>query len=545
MKEANNYPGGDFEDIMSSSKRDDSYEDIISSSSYSQLKNDRGTVNFNSFADYNEDTAYYYRKKKRGLAKVINDAYFKVRKWWKCMKKGKKAALVTVTSLVLILICLFVWLFNVFDYDYNRITTNPEDLGAPVTPISEEVINIALFGIDTRDTKDSKTFTGNADSIMILSLNTKTKKIKIMSVVRDTLVRIEDKNGKVTYNKINSAYARGGPELAIKTLNQNFGLDIMKYATVNFYGMADIIDAVGGIEATITQDEIDRYPLYSINFCIREICEHKGIKNVEPYLIKKKGTQHLNGIQAVAYSRIRMGRNVWGTNNDFGRSDRQRYVMEQLFNKAKDMKASQFLPFAEALCPCVQTNYKPTEIASIASNILLNSPQFEQYRLPETEGKKNFLMNSPKGSFGSVVYYDLAYAKRAVHAIIYDDITMDQFIEQNPVEKNDWYGDIIGKPTQTPTPQKPSTPTPTPDTGNDKPEDGDTPDDDTPTDKPEDKPNTDDGDGNDGDSGGDSDGGDGNGDGDSGDGDSGDNSGDGGSGDSSGGDSGGDTEGEE
>lgn len=464
------------------------------------------------------------------------------------MKKGKKAALVTVTSLVLILICLFVWAFNIFDYDYNRITTNPEDLGAPVTPISEEVINIALFGIDTRDTKDSKSFKGNADSIMILSLNTKTKKIKIMSVVRDTLVRIEDKNGKVTYNKINSTYAKGGPELAIKTLNQNFGLDIMKYATVNFYGMAEIIDAVGGIEATITQDEIDRYPLYSINFCIREICQHKGIKNVEPYLIKKKGTQHLNGIQAVAYSRIRMGRNVWGTNNDFGRSDRQRYVMEQLFNKAKDMKASQLLPFAEALCPCVQTNYKPTEIASIASNILLNSPQFEQYRLPETEGKKNFLMNSPQGSFGSVVYYDLDYAKRAVHAIIYDDITMDQFIEQNPVEKNDWYGDIIGKPTQKPSTQNPSTPTPTPDTGDDKPSDGDDKPTDKPEDKPDDKPNTDGGDGNDGDGNGDGNEG-GNSDGDSGD--SGDSGGSGSGGNDSGdsgsdgGDSGGDTEGEE
>lgn len=374
------------------------------------------------------------------------------------MKKGKKAALITVTAVLLILILLFGKVISLTSsYDYNPISTNPEDLGIEGGQIDEAVINVALFGIDTRGLD---TFEGNADSIMILSLNTETKKIKIISVVRDTLVGIEDSNGKVTYGKINSAYQKGGPELAVKTLNQTFGLDIMKYATVNFYGMAEIIDAVGGIEATITQDELTRYPGYDINTCIKEICNYKGVKS-SSYIIKKAGKQHLNGIQAVAYARIRMGENVWGTNNDFGRTDRQRYVMEQLFNKAKEMKASQFLPFAEALLPCVQTNYKPTEIASLASNILIHSPVFEQYRLPMVENGKSFLMDSPKGSFGSVVYYDLAYAEKAVHAIIYDDMTMDEFIEKNPIEKNDWYGEITGKSSSSSSSSsKPSTSTP-------------------------------------------------------------------------------------
>jgi LCP family protein required for cell wall assembly len=122
--------------------------------------------------------------------------------------------------------------------------------------IDKKIINIALFGIDTR-TENS--FEGLSDSIMVLSLNTETKTVKIISFMRDTLVPIEQPNGKKLCNKINSAYAKGGPELAIKTLNQNFGLDISEYATVNFYGMAEIIDAVGGIEIDVQKQEINGY----------------------------------------------------------------------------------------------------------------------------------------------------------------------------------------------------------------------------------------------------------------------------------------------
>ena len=485
--EKNRLNAEDLEDIVSSSEASEEFEDVFSSSKQPPRKNSKETLDFNSFSNYNEDAAYYYRKKKRGFAKVMSDTAFKIRSWWKGLKKGKKAALISVTAFLLVLISLFVWAFSIFDYDYRPISTNPEDLGIVGGQIDEDIINVALFGIDTRGLD---TFEGNADSIMILSLNTKSKKIKIFSVVRDTLVRIEHSSGKVEYNKINSAYAKGGPQLAVKTLNQNFGLDIMKYATVNFFGMADIIDAVGGIEATITKDELYKYPMYDINYCIKEICKAKGI-SAKSHLVSGPGKQHLDGVQAVAYARIRMGKNVWGTNNDFGRSDRQRYVMEQLFNKAKKMKANQFLPFAEALCPCVQTNYKPTEIASLADSILLHSPTFEQYRIPVAENDNSFLMPSPKGSFGSVVYYDLDYAKRALHSIIYDNTTMEGFIAENPVEKNDWYGAIVG--TKKPSAQKPSTDKPSTDKPSTDEPSTDKPSTDEPsTDEPStDKPSTD------------------------------------------------------
>jgi len=122
-------------------------------------------------------------------------------------------------------------------YNYNEIEKKPEILGFE-TVKDKRIINIALFGIDTR-TADS--FSGRSDTIMILSINTGTGKIKLISVMRDSLVPIPKESG-TSYNKINSAYATGGPELAIKTLNTIFDLDISEYVTVNFYKLADIID---------------------------------------------------------------------------------------------------------------------------------------------------------------------------------------------------------------------------------------------------------------------------------------------------------------
>jgi hypothetical protein len=155
----------------------------------------------------------------------------------------------------------------------------------------------------------------------------------------------------------------------------------------------------------------------------------------EPYYILEPGKHHLNGIQAVAYSRIRKTKNVWGTNNDYGRTDRQRYVMEQLFNKALTLEKSQYIKLAKSLIPCSETSLSYSEIIGLAFDILLKSPTFAQERMPREE----FLMTSPSTSAGSVVYYDLEYAKKIIHAFFYDDITFDDYIEQNGIEKNNWY----------------------------------------------------------------------------------------------------------
>ena len=363
--------------------------------------------------------------------------------WWKRLSGFKKGLLITVTALLaavaVVVISVLSYVSPILDYNHNPITEDPEILGFEEV-IDEEIINVALFGIDT---KNLNSFKGNSDSIMILSINVNEKKIKIISIMRDSLVPIE-RNGQTTYNKINSAYARGGPELAIKTINQNFGLDISEYATVNFGGMMDIIDAVGGIDVTLSEEESRPLNKYSkgINDGIYEACMLLG-KNPEDYYVTTPGTHHLNGLQAVAYSRIRYTPNIWGTNNDYGRTDRQRFVMEQLFNKAKTLNKTQYIDLAKALVPCTETSLSYSEIISVAYKVMLNSPTFEQARVPLKDKGKDFTMPSPSGSFGSVVYYDLNYASKIINAFIYDNITFDDYIAQNPIEKNDWYSAAV------------------------------------------------------------------------------------------------------
>ena len=393
----------EFEDISSSSKKEPEMEDVYSLSDFTGKGNKK------------------YRKRKKGIAK-----------WWSNLKPISKGLVLSVVALFLIAALLGgIYISPFLNYNYNKITNKPEDLGFE-NVIDKNIVNIALFGIDTRDTKS---FKGNSDSIMILSLNTNTKKVKVISVMRDTLVPITY-NGKTTYTKINSAYARGGPELAIKTLNTVFKLDISEYATVNFFGMVDIIDAIGGIEAELTEGEVQPRSQYrfALNGCIGEICKELGV-NPGKHYITTPGKHHLNGIQAVAYSRIRKVANIWGTNNDFGRTDRQRFVMEQLFNKAIKLEKKNYVKLAKSLIPCSETSLSYSEIMGLAVDILLKNPTFEQARIPQNE----YTMPSPNTAAGSVVYFDIYYASELLNAFIYEDIAPDKYIELNGVEKEDWY----------------------------------------------------------------------------------------------------------
>ena len=348
----------------------------------------------------------------------------------KKMKTKYKVIICLVSLFLAVLIIALIFFIDftkeTLNYNYNEITEEPEELGFEEI-IEEKIINIALFGIDSRNLNS---FKGLSDAIMILSINEKTKEIKVISIMRDTLVPIEY-GGKTIYAKINSAYSRGGPELAIKTLNTLFSLDISEYATVNFYGMADIIDAVGGIEVELAENEIG----YELNYGIREVCTKMGIP-YENYLINKSGKQTLNGIQAVSYSRMRYTSSIWGTSNDYGRTDRQRYIMEQLFNKAINMDKSRYIPLAKAMIPCCETSLSFSEIIKTATSVLLSSPTFEQARVPMEE----YQMTSKYiNGVGSCVYYDLAYAGKIINAFIYDDIAPSDYIAQYGVEKNDWY----------------------------------------------------------------------------------------------------------
>ncbi len=415
---------------------DEKYEDIIASMQQNDV---------DEYEDIVSDTSRAVGKHiYEDISSTTEVKGFKA--WWKQLTKGKKATLISVASLLLVIVLLLVWFFSYFKYNYNSITGDPDKLGFSGVK-DKHVINVALFGVDSRD---ETVFSGNTDSIMILSLNTKTKKVKIFSVMRDTFVPMEYE-GKTYYGKINSAYAKG-PEHAIKTINQIFDLDISEYATVNFYGMTDIINAVGGITATITKDELTwkGYDHPNLNNCMDEICAQMGL-DPKDYYIHTDGEQKLNGVQAVAYARVRNCTSVWGTRDDFGRTDRQRHVMQQLFNSAITMKKTQYVNLIKALIPCSETSLSYSDVLSLAVNVLLSSPTFEQYRLPPAEYQSDFLMKSPSG-YGSVIYLDLNYASKLINAVIYDNVTMEQYITENGIERNDWYSGSSTTETRRPTP---------------------------------------------------------------------------------------------
>ena len=180
----------------------------------------------------------------------------------------------------------FFYLKHMLD-GMNRVTmtSDKEELGITEdNETSTEVINIALFGVDTRDFSEDS---GRSDSMIVLTIDKKNNKIKLTSLARDTRVYVEGHG----YEKLAHAYAYGGAQLAIRTINSSFGLDIQDYVTVNFAQLADIIDTIGGVVVNVDQDEAD---VMNTNY----------IEN-EADRVTELGDIRLNGAQAVAYSRNR------------------------------------------------------------------------------------------------------------------------------------------------------------------------------------------------------------------------------------------------
>ena len=339
---------------------------------------------------------------------------------FKSYSKTKKTVISIVAVLLVLLIIALSTFFIVFKYRYNGMFgISGEELGVTTENLPEGVTNIALFGVDSRANK----FKGNTDSIMVLSVDTVHKKIKITSVMRESLVNI---NGYSPY-KINSAYAKGGPSLAINTLNTNFGLNITEYATINFSGMSKIIDAVGGIEVELTNAEVK-----DANIHIKYMAQEQ---DVEATYIKKAGKQLLNGLQAVSFSRIRHVATVDGVNNDYGRTDRQRLVMNQLFNKALTLSPGELTKLVKTCLPYLETSLDYFEIIKLAGILMVDGIQFSQMRIPQ----QDYVISGMSVRGGSTVYYNLNYAKDVLHAYIYDDMSYEDYKAENGVDKTGWY----------------------------------------------------------------------------------------------------------
>lgn len=221
-------------------------------------------------------------------------------------------------------------------------------------PSDKDITNILLLGVDSRNPKVDK---GLSDSIIILTIDRKNNVLKMTSIMRDCYVYIP---GYKTPDKINAAHSLGGPELAMRTINNTLRLNIEKYMVVNFQSMADIIDIAGGVTIKIT--EVERVQLNTM------LTTNK---------VKASGSQKVDGTQAVMFARIRK------IDSDYERTRRQRDVLSALFVGFKDASTVNKAQMIQKGLSNITTNMTAKEITSLGLDVMPRmSSEIQQLRLP-------------------------------------------------------------------------------------------------------------------------------------------------------------------
>ena len=276
-------------------------------------------------------------------------------------KTKSKALKIFLRILLAILIIIVILAGVAADLVANKLgKINIEEIDKTAIGISEETKeelsgyrNIALLGIDSR--ADDYGLGNRSDCIIIASMDQKTKNIKLLSVYRDTYMQVEE-HGKQVLDKVTHAYSYGGAQNTLKSLNTNLDLNISEYVTVNFDAVIAAVDAMDGV--TI---DIDSSELKYINDYIDATSKTSGIKSSN---ITKTGKQKLDGVQAVAYSRIR-----YTAGGDYKRTERMRTVIEAMLSKAKTLSVGQLNKLVDTILPRVSTNISATEILGLIPSI--------------------------------------------------------------------------------------------------------------------------------------------------------------------------------
>lgn len=288
------------------------------------------------------------------------------RKKVKLNKRGKTVVAVLLLCILVPIIAYGTHLAYILYFSETpTLVTAKEQLENSNKPIglpnAEEsgVENIVLFGVDNRTPTDH----GRTDSIIIATIDKNSKTLKLTSIMRDMFVKIGSTN---EMNRINAAYSFGGPELALETINKNFGLDIKYYTIIDFKAFQELVDIIGGVEV-----EVKDYEVNEINFYIKEINGEKST------LIKKPGFQHLNGQQALSFARIRQV-----GNGDYERTERQRVVLKSLLEQTKKMNVVKIPQMITTLASYVQTNVPLSRILSLGATVYGFNGGTESMRLP-------------------------------------------------------------------------------------------------------------------------------------------------------------------
>lgn len=274
-------------------------------------------------------------------------------------KRRRRRILFGIEIFILLILIAGVFIYaklgkmNFTSLDFSKIGVNS---GVSNNKVMKGYTTIGLVGLDNRSTKLKS---GNSDTMIIASINNDTKKVKLVSIYRDTYLRIgEDSEGNGQYSKANAAYAKGGAEQFLNMLNTNLDLNVTDFVSVDFQAVAEAVELLGGIDVELKEEEV----VHLNNYCV-ETSKVTGMDYTP--LEKKEGTHHLNGVQTVAYARIR-----YTAGNDFRRAARQREVIYKIVEKAKKSDIATLSKILDKVFPNIYTSFTKAEILQMGMSML-------------------------------------------------------------------------------------------------------------------------------------------------------------------------------
>ena len=315
-------------------------------------------------------------------------------------RRRKLAAMLAVEFVLLLLLGVGVWgiskLDKIQDLGVNKKDITINDMDDATEEVLKGYTNIALFGIDTREVGELGA--GNrSDTIMIASINNDTKKVKLVSVYRDTYMN----RGDDTYWRCNEAYARGGPAQAMNMLNTNLDLNIQYFVSVDFMALIKTIDLLGGIEADVQEEEWEWVNAYML--------ETTYITQQYGKTLDGPGLQTLYGLQATSFCRIRAT-----AGSDFRRTERQQMVLKLIAEKAKKSSLGTINSIIDEVFPLIATNIPKTEMLSMAASMM-------SYEMGETGGFPTMLENVQINGAKMLAPADLEANVRELHRFLFDE----------------------------------------------------------------------------------------------------------------------------
>ena len=294
------------------------------------------------------------------------------------MKHFKRVALILTGLIVTICLSGFGYVYFKLNKMYvkDEAVKNTEEQGTMV----EGITNILLVGTDGKYIEKWN----RSDSMMVVTIDSKNKDIRISSIARDTYVDIPG----YSTEKLTHAYAYEGIDLLREVFKVNFNLDIDKYIAVNFVSFMDIMDELGGVEVNVEEKDIKEINKY-IDACYGYY-KNKDEKDKE--YITKSGVQRLNGYQALAFSRIRY------TDSAFARDNRHREVAESVYKEFAQKGVKTYKKCAEIILNNTKTNISPIEMMNLAYTVLkINDKDIDQFQFPLEEYRNGHIINKQKG----------------------------------------------------------------------------------------------------------------------------------------------------